>query len=197
MREVEPRHEHRSWQPDIKNFLSYARCSSLSRYSLGTSSSGISCVITSATSGSLAFSTPYMAFASNALPSSANSSTLSESAIGCPKSVESLPLVQRSQAPFPCVFFDHASSCFFFPAARPSFCDSLTAYKRDCTIGTLSRRSNMNLSARLRNRQTNLDPQPGRGKPCIHRGCSRAVGDSVCSVETITEWRDRIPGSSC
>src|ERR1700758_153189 len=32
---------------------------------------------------------------------------------GCPESVESLPLVQRSQAPFPCVFFDHASSCFF------------------------------------------------------------------------------------
>jgi hypothetical protein len=22
MREVEPRHEHRSWQPDVKNFLS-------------------------------------------------------------------------------------------------------------------------------------------------------------------------------
>src|ERR1700756_2902323 len=56
---------------------------------------------------------------------------------------------------------------FFSPAARPSFCDSLTAYKRDCTIGTLSRRPNMNLSARLRNRQTNLDPQPGSGKPVL------------------------------
>src|SRR6185312_1701663 len=72
--------EHLSRQPNVRNFLAYAKCSSLSRYSAGTSSSGISCVITSATSGSLAFSTPYMAFASNALPSSANSSTLSESA---------------------------------------------------------------------------------------------------------------------
>src|ERR1700757_1858302 len=184
MREVEPRHEHRSWQPDVKNFLSYARCSSLSRYSLGTSSSGISCVITSATSASLAFSTPYMAFASNALHSLPTPPHFRSRQSGCPKSVESLPLVQRSQAPFPCVFFDHASSCFFSPAARPSFCDSLTAYKRDCTIGTLSRRPNMNLSVRLRNRRTNLDPQPGRGKPCTHRGCSRAVGDSVCSVQT-------------
>src|ERR1700756_2902322 len=70
MGEIEPHHEHCSWQPDVKNYLSYARCSSLSRYSLGTSSSGVSCVITSATSGSLAFSTPDMAFASNALPSS-------------------------------------------------------------------------------------------------------------------------------
>src|SRR5579864_4083425 len=51
-----------------------------SRYSGGTSSSGTSLVVTSATSASGAFSTPLITSASNAWPSSANSSTLSESA---------------------------------------------------------------------------------------------------------------------
>jgi len=53
---------------------------SLSSYSLGTSSCGTSCVVTSASSGSGAFSTPRMIPASNACPSSSNSSPLSESA---------------------------------------------------------------------------------------------------------------------
>ena len=51
-----------------------------SSYSLGTSSSGISCVVTSASSASGACSTPLTTSASNACPSSASSSTLSESA---------------------------------------------------------------------------------------------------------------------
>src|ERR1019366_1481714 len=53
---------------------------SLSRYSPGTSSSGTSCVRTSFSSASSALSTPVTTSASNALPSSINSSTLSESA---------------------------------------------------------------------------------------------------------------------
>jgi hypothetical protein len=53
---------------------------SLSRYSPGTSSSGTSCVWTSFSSASSASSTPFTTSASNAFPSSSNSSTLSESA---------------------------------------------------------------------------------------------------------------------
>src|SRR6266513_4991833 len=49
----------------------------LSRYSPGTSSCGTSCVRTSPASAS---STPFTTSASNAFPSSSNSSTLSESA---------------------------------------------------------------------------------------------------------------------
>src|SRR6266481_3816549 len=52
----------------------------LSRYSPGTSSCGTSCVRTSAASASSASSTPFTTSASNAFPSSSNSSTLSESA---------------------------------------------------------------------------------------------------------------------
>src|SRR5260370_35919715 len=58
----------------------YATCSSSFKYSSGTSSSGTSRVVTSDTSGSLAFSTPATTPASNAFPSSSNSSTLSDSA---------------------------------------------------------------------------------------------------------------------
>src|SRR5712692_1633750 len=53
----------------------------LSRYSPGTSSCGTSCVRTSPSSASRASSTPFTASASNAFPSSSNSSTLSESAL--------------------------------------------------------------------------------------------------------------------
>jgi hypothetical protein len=53
---------------------------SLSRYSPGTSSSGTSWVWTSFSSASSASSTPFTTSASNAFPSSSNSSTLSESA---------------------------------------------------------------------------------------------------------------------
>src|SRR5712664_1004307 len=53
---------------------------SLSRYSPGTSSCGTSCVRTSISSASPASSTPFTTSASNAFPSSSNSSTLSESA---------------------------------------------------------------------------------------------------------------------
>src|SRR5579863_1205637 len=53
---------------------------SSSRYSPGTSSSGTSCVRTSFSSAPSALSTPITASASNAFPSSINSSTLSESA---------------------------------------------------------------------------------------------------------------------
>src|SRR5437773_552979 len=52
----------------------------LSRYSPGTSSCGTSCVRTSPSSASSASSTPFTTSASNAFPSSSNSSTLSESA---------------------------------------------------------------------------------------------------------------------
>src|SRR5437667_2200104 len=52
----------------------------LSRYSPGTSSCGTSCVRTSPASASSASSTPVTTSASNAFPSSSNSSTLSESA---------------------------------------------------------------------------------------------------------------------
>src|SRR5256885_8744327 len=52
----------------------------LSRYSPGTSSCGTSCVRTSPASASSASSTPFTTSASNAFPSSSNSSTLSESA---------------------------------------------------------------------------------------------------------------------
>src|SRR6266568_2254225 len=53
----------------------------LSRYSPGTSSCGTSCVRTSRSSASPASSTPFTTSASNAFPSSSNSSTLSESAL--------------------------------------------------------------------------------------------------------------------
>src|SRR5580693_6894798 len=53
---------------------------SVSEYSPGTSSSGTSCVCTSCPSASPALSTPATTPASNAFPSSSNSSTLSESA---------------------------------------------------------------------------------------------------------------------
>src|SRR6059058_2175701 len=52
----------------------------LPRYSSGTSSSGTSCVRTSLSSAPPASSTPVTTSASNAFPSSSNSSTLSESA---------------------------------------------------------------------------------------------------------------------
>src|SRR6266567_8450290 len=52
---------------------------SLSVYSLGTSSADVSCVRTSPWSGSTAFSTPLTTSASYDCPSSASSSTLSES----------------------------------------------------------------------------------------------------------------------
>src|SRR6266403_1831079 len=52
----------------------------LSRYSPGTSSCGTSCVRTSPASASSASSTPFTTSASNAFPSTSNSSTLSESA---------------------------------------------------------------------------------------------------------------------
>src|SRR6202521_3088886 len=52
----------------------------LCRYSPGTSSCGTSCVRTSPSSASPASCTPFTASASNAFPSSSNSSTLSESA---------------------------------------------------------------------------------------------------------------------
>src|SRR6185503_843469 len=54
---------------------------SLSRYSRGTSSTSTSCVRTSLGSSLSAFSTPATTAASNALPSSSNSTTLSESAV--------------------------------------------------------------------------------------------------------------------
>src|SRR5436853_7734334 len=53
----------------------------LSRYSPGTSSCGTSCVRTSPSSASPASSTPFTTSASNAFPSSSNSSTLYESAL--------------------------------------------------------------------------------------------------------------------
>src|SRR5207302_667304 len=59
-----------------------AAFSSLSKYSGGTSSSDTSRVLTSETSGGLAPSTPSTTSASKALPSSINSSTLSEAYIG-------------------------------------------------------------------------------------------------------------------
>src|SRR2546427_12487453 len=52
----------------------------LSSYSPGTSSCGTSCVRTSPASASSASSTPFTTSASNAFPSSSNSSTLSQSA---------------------------------------------------------------------------------------------------------------------
>ena len=54
---------------------------SLSRYSLGTSSSGTSCVRTSFSSASSALCTPSTTSASKAFPSSISSPTLSESAL--------------------------------------------------------------------------------------------------------------------
>src|SRR5437016_7721857 len=56
----------------------------LSRYSPGTSSSGTSCVRTSFSLAFSASSTPFTTSASNAFPSSSNSSTLSESAPSTP-----------------------------------------------------------------------------------------------------------------
>ena len=64
----------RAWRSRVRHVDVY----SLSRYSSGTSSSGTSCVRTSLSSESAA-STPLTTAASNGLPSSSNSATLSES----------------------------------------------------------------------------------------------------------------------
>src|SRR6201984_906569 len=71
------------WHPAV--FVSSVRTPrlthhSVSRYSAGTSSCGTSCVRASTSSASSASSTPITTSASNAFPSSSNSSTLSESA---------------------------------------------------------------------------------------------------------------------
>jgi hypothetical protein len=63
--------------PDATRSLSF-------RYSSGTSSSGTWRVVTSKTSGSLAFSTPSTIEASKEFPSSTNSSTLAEADSTCP-----------------------------------------------------------------------------------------------------------------
>ena len=88
---------------------------------------------------------------------------------------------QRSQAPFPYVFFDYGSSCFLTPAERPSSVTRSRRDKRDCTHGTLPRRTENEYEW----------PSPGAGGPVssstrskvtpVHTGAALARRpDSVC-----------------
>src|SRR6267143_1190349 len=71
------------------------------RYSSGTSSSGTSWVLTSPSSASPASSTPLTSSASNAFPSSSNSSTLSEPAPAIPDNPCKSPDCPPDRAPRP------------------------------------------------------------------------------------------------
>src|SRR6266436_3243496 len=71
------------------------------RYSSGTSSSGTSWVFTSPSSASPASSTPLTNSASNAFPSSSNSSTLSEAAPAIPDNPCKSPDCPADRAPRP------------------------------------------------------------------------------------------------
>src|SRR5229473_5316520 len=88
---------------------------SLSRYSPGTSSCGTSCVRTSPSSASRASSTPFTASASNAFPSSSNSSTLSESAPWMLDNPCKSPDCSPDRAPSPSSANATVSTLWLFP----------------------------------------------------------------------------------
>src|SRR6266446_3557525 len=87
----------------------------LSRYSPGTSSCGTSCVRTSPASASSASSTPFTTSASNAFPSSSNSSTLSESAPWTLDNPCKSPDCSPDRAPSPSSANATVSTLWLFP----------------------------------------------------------------------------------
>src|SRR5436853_3612854 len=87
----------------------------LSRYSPGTSSCGTSCVRTSPSSASSASSTPFTTSASNAFPSSSNSSPLSESAPSTLDNPCKSPDCSPDRAPSPSSANATVSTLCFFP----------------------------------------------------------------------------------
>src|SRR5467141_218925 len=91
----------------------------LSRYSPGTSSCGTSCVRTSPASASSASSTPLTTSASNAFPSSSNSSTLSEFAPARLDNPCKSPDCPPERAASPSGAYATVSTVWLFP--RPRF----------------------------------------------------------------------------